>query len=334
MIRSTGAIASLAPITLTELDAVAALRTRKDRKYLVPAAEVERLVAGAGAGAKSRVLEIDGLRTFRYESVYFDTPDLACYRAAARRRPRRSKVRTRSNLDRAVAFLEVKARQGRGLTVKHRLAYGLSDRHRITPEGLAFLEAVSSVGPLADRLRPALKTRYRRTTLLAEDAASRVTIDECLECVAPGRRQGGSRLGGAHRDEDGGPSFRVRPDAVGVGASSGQGEQVRHGSRRSRPLAPREQVASCAARLLHGSSPGGACGRASAAVIRRSPVRRRRAGAPPITGGSSVGALLDGAGRLVGITTAVGVSSVGAEGMGFAIPVESISALLWTAPGV
>jgi hypothetical protein len=177
------AIASLAPIALTELDAVAALRTRKDRKYLVPAAEVEGLVAGAGS--RSRVLEIDGLRTFRYESVYFDTPDFDCYRAAARRRPRRSKVRTRSYLDSAVAFLEVKARQGRGLTVKHRLAYGLSDRHRITPEGLAFLEAVSSVGPLADRLRPALKTRYRRTTLLAEDEASRVTIDECLECVAP-----------------------------------------------------------------------------------------------------------------------------------------------------
>lgn len=63
-------------------------------------------------------------------------------------------------------------------------------------------------------------------------------------------------------------------------------------------------------------------------------MRRRRAVARPITGGSSVGALLDGAGRLVGITTAVGVSSIGIEGMGFAIPVEAISALLSATPEV
>ncbi len=42
----------------------------------------------------------------------------------------------------------------------------------------------------------------------------------------------------------------------------------------------------------------------------------------PITEGSSGGALVDGAGRLIGITTAIGVGSAGAEGIGFAVPVE------------
>lgn len=42
----------------------------------------------------------------------------------------------------------------------------------------------------------------------------------------------------------------------------------------------------------------------------------------PITRGSSGGALVDSAGRLIGITSAIGVSDVGAEGLGFAIPVE------------
>lgn len=42
----------------------------------------------------------------------------------------------------------------------------------------------------------------------------------------------------------------------------------------------------------------------------------------PITQGSSGGALVDTQGRLIGITTAVGVSSVGVEGIGFATPVE------------
>lgn len=45
----------------------------------------------------------------------------------------------------------------------------------------------------------------------------------------------------------------------------------------------------------------------------------------PITQGSSGGALVDGNGRLIGITTAVGVSSVGVEGIGFATPIEIVT---------
>jgi putative serine protease PepD len=42
----------------------------------------------------------------------------------------------------------------------------------------------------------------------------------------------------------------------------------------------------------------------------------------PIAPGSSGGALVDASGRLIGITTAIAVSDVGAEGLGFAVPVE------------
>jgi putative serine protease PepD len=45
----------------------------------------------------------------------------------------------------------------------------------------------------------------------------------------------------------------------------------------------------------------------------------------PITRGSSGGALVDAEGRLIGITSAIGISDVGAEGLGFAIPVELVS---------
>lgn len=47
----------------------------------------------------------------------------------------------------------------------------------------------------------------------------------------------------------------------------------------------------------------------------------------PITRGSSGGALLDSSARLIGITTAIGVSDVGAEGLGFAIPVELVTSV-------
>ena len=44
----------------------------------------------------------------------------------------------------------------------------------------------------------------------------------------------------------------------------------------------------------------------------------------PITRGSSGGALVDAEGALIGITSAVGVSDVGVEGIGFAIPIEVV----------
>ena len=48
----------------------------------------------------------------------------------------------------------------------------------------------------------------------------------------------------------------------------------------------------------------------------------------PITRGSSGGALLDTGGRLLGITTAIGLSDVGAEGLGFAVPVNLVEGIV------
>lgn len=42
----------------------------------------------------------------------------------------------------------------------------------------------------------------------------------------------------------------------------------------------------------------------------------------PISPGSSGGALLDGRGRVIGVTTAIAVTDVGAEGLGFATPID------------
>ena len=44
----------------------------------------------------------------------------------------------------------------------------------------------------------------------------------------------------------------------------------------------------------------------------------------PITKGSSGGALLNNNGELIGITTAIALSDIGAEGLGFAIPIDLV----------
>src|SRR5688572_5124958 len=88
---------ALAPLSLEEVLAVADLQTRTDRKYVVTPDVFARLVDELGGGLG--VLDIAGVRAFRYESVYFDTPALDSYLGAAHGRRRRFKVRTRSYLD-------------------------------------------------------------------------------------------------------------------------------------------------------------------------------------------------------------------------------------------
>jgi hypothetical protein len=176
----------IVPVGLAELDATAALLTRRDRKYLVPEAVAAELVERLSGSA--RVLEIDGRRTFRYESVYFDTPDAAAYLLAARRRPRRFKVRTRSYLDAGRCLLEVKTRDPRGRTVKERAEHPLDIRSRLEPVDLAFVGACPLIGERSRELEPALTTAFRRSTILLEGSAARLTIDTELVARTPDGR--------------------------------------------------------------------------------------------------------------------------------------------------
>lgn len=178
MNKPTLPLDKLEPIGLEELNGEASLLTRKDRKYLVPLALAQELVDQEGL----QVLEIDGLRSFRYESVYFDTPDLISYLAAAHKRRRRFKVRTRSYLDSGLCSLEVKTRERRGMTQKHRLPYAIARRNQLTEDALEFVNGFDTIAPVSRTLRPVLTTRYSRTTLLERSSGSRITIDTGLQC--------------------------------------------------------------------------------------------------------------------------------------------------------
>ena len=122
----------LPAIELGDLESAAALLTRRDRKYVVPAETAEHLVAALDG--RCRVLEIEGRRRFRYESVYFDTPGRASYLGAARRRPRRYKVRTRAYLDTGHCALEIKTRGAHGQTIKQQHDHQIDRRDRLDAE--------------------------------------------------------------------------------------------------------------------------------------------------------------------------------------------------------
>lgn len=167
-------VMELRPIGLEEVVSIADLQTRRDRKYLLPTAAAEAVLVGIEA----RALEIDGLRRFRYESVYFDTPGWDSYLGAARRRPRRFKVRTRTYLDSGECVLEVKVRDHRGNTVKHRHPYAPCFRDQLTVEGESFVRSIAAVAAHAHLLEPVLTVAYERTTLVLDAGCDRVTVDE------------------------------------------------------------------------------------------------------------------------------------------------------------
>lgn len=197
-------LGDVAPISLAELGERAALMTRVDRKYLVPLEVAASLLPALDGGL--RVLEIEGRRTFGYRSVYYDTAELAGYRAAATGRRRRFKVRRRDYLDTGASYLEVKTRTGRGESRKHRApvptgmgepaggmpasgmsidgmpagGVSVSGDGALAGSQLAYVREILQMDgcPAPDApLLPVLATTYDRTTLLIEDEDSRVTID-------------------------------------------------------------------------------------------------------------------------------------------------------------
>lgn len=173
------ALDRLPALDLAAVERLAALQTRTDRKYVVPAEVADRLVVELGA----HVLEIDGRRRFDYRSTYFDTPGRDAYLAAARRRPGRWKVRTRHYVDSGATWLEVKQRDRRGRTVKLRCPH----RGDVL-DGAAhdYLAGFPVLTPLVEQLAPALTTSYERATLVLDGA--RVTVDHDVTCTtADGR---------------------------------------------------------------------------------------------------------------------------------------------------
>ncbi len=174
-------IDALPTIELADLNAAASLQTRVDRKYLVRPDLVGSLVSDFAGSASA--LMVANTRVFDYESVYFDSAEFRLYRAAATGRRRRFKVRTRSQANND-PMLEVKAKDGRGRTVKFRAPHLAAAMTELGPAAGGFVDEVVGTNNTTADLHPVLTTRYERSTLFHADSKSRMTIDQNVRCTA------------------------------------------------------------------------------------------------------------------------------------------------------
>ena len=169
------------PISLDEVLSQAALQTRVDNKFLLTPQEFAAFAAALDE--EFRVMEIDGTRVFRYDSVYFDTDDFAQFRAHRQGRRRRYKVRSRKYTDTGLCMFEIKTKGARGATVKHRIEQSPDAAGELNASNRAYLEHVirSEYEEEAPDMRPVLESGYERATFVNTVSGERVTCDVNLE---------------------------------------------------------------------------------------------------------------------------------------------------------
>lgn len=166
------------PISLGELNASAELLSRVDNKYIVDLRTLDELVDVLRK--RFHVLEIDGRRVFDYETVYFDSSELANYRAHVQGRRRRFKMRSRRYVDTGLHFFELKLKGPRGNTDKRRIAVDAADHATLTAEAERFADDVLAEvygHGLPHGMSPALAMTYKRITFAADDGGERLTWD-------------------------------------------------------------------------------------------------------------------------------------------------------------
>src|SRR4051794_5814629 len=180
--RITEALERFDPIDLDEVEERAALQHRVDRKYFVPVDVWVELMGELSADHDA--MAASGQRLSRYETTYFDTPDLRTYREHVDDERPRFKVRSRLYADGGKSVFELKVKNDDDETVKEHREGDDHDFAELTDEVRDFLAAKLDEltgEELPDDLRPVLTTRFRRGTLVERDGAQRVTFDVDLE---------------------------------------------------------------------------------------------------------------------------------------------------------
>ena len=206
----------LDPLGLAELEGSgAALLDRVDRKYVVG---VETFATLAERLADShRVLEISGVRTFRYCTAYYDTPGLDAYRDHVQRRRRRYKCRSRRYEDSGLCAFELKLKGARGRTVKYRMPYADDLHGSLSPEAIRFLHEhllrAYARAP-GEGLVRSLDMSFRRLTLASLERGERLTADFDLAFAGGPAGAGGHLAEGAVIVESKSPRGGARADRV------------------------------------------------------------------------------------------------------------------------
>jgi hypothetical protein len=158
-------------ISLEEMDTVKLLN-RVDTKYVFSSAKLplilEELIRSY------RMLEVCETRMNRYETLYYDTPDLQFYCHHHNGKLNRYKVRSRKYVDSETGFFEIKFKNNCGRTIKSRVRNDVFDG-TLSDKPMKLL--AKKTPAYSGKLLPTLRVFFTRITLVNRDLTERLTVD-------------------------------------------------------------------------------------------------------------------------------------------------------------
>ncbi len=162
---------SFEPITLGEMDGVK-LQDRTDTKFVFNIALLDEILEKLKPNY--RMLDVNGVRFSRYESLYYDTPEFELYLKHHAGKMNRHKVRYRRYVDSNLHFFEIKFKSNRDRTVKTRIKRKEIEL-AIEGDAEAFLKQHSPYD--GKKLQPQIWIDYTRLTLVSKKSQERLTFD-------------------------------------------------------------------------------------------------------------------------------------------------------------
>ncbi len=156
--------------TVDTLSQKSLFTNRQDRKFVFSSELLNQVLEICSQ--EYRILEIDGIRNFKYKTTYYDTVSLDMYHDHHRGKKNRCKIRERQYLDSQIGFYEIKIKNNKGLTVKYRIKNNQST---------AFNDLISLHTRFSFKeLKQIFHLDYYRITLLHKVKNEKVTIDNSL----------------------------------------------------------------------------------------------------------------------------------------------------------
>jgi hypothetical protein len=163
-------LSNFKPITLAEMDQVQ-LMNRTDTKFMISYDVLLTILANLPPSY--RILEIDGVRQSRYETLYYDNENFHHYIAHQNGKKNRFKFRKRKYVESDLAFFEIKNKTNSGRTIKSRYKIGEIES-QLDEQARTFVQ--TKIGK-EEPLEPKLWNNFKRITFVNESVPERLTID-------------------------------------------------------------------------------------------------------------------------------------------------------------
>lgn len=188
MIDLKSRLASFDPITLQEMEDVKLL-DRQDTKFTFHFRLLDEVLAEMSPDY--RILEVNGFRGNRYETLYFDTNSLNLFSLHHKGCYCRYKIRYRRYVESDLCFFEIKVKNNKGRTIKSRIRRPAIETS-IAGEAETLLRQATPLAP--SDFTPALWVHFTRLTFVNKHGPERMTIDVDLSYQNGNNRVGLNNL--------------------------------------------------------------------------------------------------------------------------------------------